>query len=1431
MLPVLAAAIGFLWFIYVAGPDTWTAALRAGTDAASSPDLQIEAGQFSRRDDGVLVLERLSLADGEGVWLTVEDVALDIDTGALLGREAVIEGVVARRIEVLRAPASAEPEPEPDTELALPDRLELPELPLGVRLRSLKVEELVLAEGLAPERTRLGIEASADYTGAEKQVRLNVSPLDLDRSHLNVLASADAAANRLDVDISGDLPVIAPLDEALGTPEGARLLVEIKGGGPLDNAALELTLNIDGVADLAGDIMVANAADRGLSLRIDALANLTGGAVAEPAALIGNPVAVEGVFQLPSSEVLTIEKLHVGAPWLDASVSGGVELAEQALDLRTRVTLRHHEGFDAYLSGASFRQLVLQGSVKGPMDRLAADLSAQAEAPVFAPYSAGSAEIGITGVTDLASFEGDLTATLANPRTGDEGTQALVGETAELKAHVSADPERAEVTGIRLVSAFAQASGQVTARLAAPELDGQLNVTVPNLAAAPQIAPQLNSGRASIDVSFNGLSPEGGSSKLALNLSELDWKEAQMQSVVGSSFSLEGTAGLSAGGQQTADIAIRSGGGINGDLKMVTDGEAIDGSYDFTMSAIPPGLAPPALAGLRNIRLSGDVAGTVEDPRTKGRLQAATLDLNGIEIGSPVIAFDASELTGSPLVRIDGSANVLGAPAKFGTAVRADLENQRITLADTSAGYRSASIGGQARVNLASTAVDSRLTIRAADLADFKALAGVDLGGEIDATVDLKPRGKTMDLIVRLTGKGIRAETATVGDIRGDITLSDLLGNAPALGGDITVTDIAADGAAVERVDIALAGDINNPGATIAAKVTKPEPVSVRTQLSADLSDPEALGIRFASLQLDAEPGSITARSPFLILLRGENVEARGLDLAASFGGVVAGDAVYGPQRVEADLAIKTLPLGPLAKIAGVEGVTGEANATARLDTAASGDKGGVSLKISGLTLPDLPSDTPFTILVDGAWRRGQALVDARIEGPFGEPLTAKIAGDLPFPRGSALPEVPMNGDVTGEIRWAGDMARLIALMPSSDHVVNGQARIDVALDGTWAKPRLSGDALIGPARYENLTSGSVLEQLTANIAFDDTGTGRFSLSGQGPDGGTVSGRGDLVLLGENQNADIQISTNRLLAFRRDEARAVISGDTKIGWDGTSVDVFVRQTINEAVVYLAAPNLPPNVIAIELERDKKPEEEKAPPPDLPVNLDVEVTSPGQFFVRGRGLESEWRGDVSVKGRIADPQIRSNFQAVRGSLSLLGRTFELTEGQLDLDESLNPTFRIELERETPDLTGSIIVSGNPQQPDISFASTPELPPDEVLPRLLFDKSKQSLSPLEAVNLAQGINTLTNGKPGTTDRIRDAVGLDVLRFEEADDPESAGAVSVGRYVRDGVYVGAKKSVDNEAGSVVVEIDVLPNVKVDTEVGQDGGTSTGITWEYKY
>jgi translocation and assembly module TamB len=121
--------------------------------------------------------------------------------------------------------------------------------------------------------------------------------------------------------------------------------------------------------------------------------------------------------------------------------------------------------------------------------------------------------------------------------------------------------------------------------------------------------------------------------------------------------------------------------------------------------------------------------------------------------------------------------------------------------------------------------------------------------------------------------------------------------------------------------------------------------------------------------------------------------------------------------------------------------------------------------------------------------------------------------------------------------------------------------------------------------------------------------------------------------------------------------------------------------------------------------------------------------------------------------------------------------------------LDPDLNITATTTVESVNIGINIGGTGTHPQITFTSTPSLPQDEVLSRLLFGSSVTSLSPMEALQLAAALNSLRTGGggAGALGKLRGATGLDRLRVLGGDDTTGRGtSLAAGKYISKNIYV---------------------------------------------
>src|SRR5690606_12154538 len=137
----------------------------------------------------------------------------------------------------------------------------------------------------------------------------------------------------------------------------------------------------------------------------------------------------------------------------------------------------------------------------------------------------------------------------------------------------------------------------------------------------------------------------------------------------------------------------------------------------------------------------------------------------------------------------------------------------------------------------------------------------------------------------------------------------------------------------------------------------------------------------------------------------------------------------------------------------------------------------------------------------------------------------------------------------------------------------------------------------------------------------------------------------------------------------------------------------------------------------------------------------------------------------------------------------GQRFDMTRGHITFDGDSPPDPRLDIAAtaQVTGLTASVTVTGTASHPDVRFSSTPSLPEEELLSRLLFGSSISQISAPEAVQIGAALAALRGG--GGLDpinKLRTAVGLDRLRIVGADVATGRGtSVAVGKYIGRRLY----------------------------------------------
>jgi len=327
--------------------------------------------------------------------------------------------------------------------------------------------------------------------------------------------------------------------------------------------------------------------------------------------------------------------------------------------------------------------------------------------------------------------------------------------------------------------------------------------------------------------------------------------------------------------------------------------------------------------------------------------------------------------------------------------------------------------------------------------------------------------------------------------------------------------------------------------------------------------------------------------------------------------------------------------------------------------------------------------------------------------------------------------------------------------------------------------------------RIESAVTGMVVERMQAQGRFAGPKLVLTGITGSTPGGGSIAGSGTVDFSGGKAGLDLRFDASRARLLDRDDIAATVTGPLAIRSSGDGGTISGKVVLNSGRFTLGRASAAASVPQLQVRNVGQNAEDLIELKQLqPWKLDVDVAG-GELNVRGLGIDSRWTTDVSISGRVDAPRLTGRADLIRGEYEFAGRNFRLDRGIIRFrgESPPDPQLDIRAQAQVQGLDASILVGGTGLKPEITFASVPQLPQDELLSRLLFGTSITNLSAPEALQLASAVAALRSGS-GNLDPInalRRAVGLDRLRILPADVATGQKtAVSAGKYITRKLFV---------------------------------------------
>jgi translocation and assembly module TamB len=1386
----------------------------------STPTSRVVIGDVEGALSSNVTIRNIRVGDANGDYLTIDRVRLVWNRAALIARRLDIETLEVGKVELSRKPA-----PQAGAEKPADGPI-LPELPLKVRVAALTLAELALGEPVIGVPARLSASGKASLGPPSEGLDATIELKRLDAAGATGLRLLfTPQGERLDLALQHDEPEGGLAARLMNIPGLPPVKLDLSGTGTLDDWNGRLDFDAGPGIGARGTARLARAAQArrlGLDLKADIEKLLPVGV----GAVFSGETTLTGAVTFADDGALGLDRLRLASALAEMTVEGSLD-ARQTLDVALKARAMPGSGGATRHGAVSLGRLVLDARASGPAARPSLegrlDL-AELDAPEIRVDTLAATFALQPVAGDAARFDLSADARAGGVVPSDRARARALGDTLTLNARARIDDKGvADVQEARLSTPTATI--RFAGRAGAAEVDGTLGAEIGRLEAFSGLAGRKLAGRARIAARLTG---EPRASRIAAGLdgeaTGLLLGDPGLDRLTGGRLALTGTIRNEA--EATHFEAVKLAGAF---VEAALDGRlaARGSSLGAALSLPDLGKLDSRLAGAARARAG--VAGSRTDPDVALELAAPELRALGRPVRDLALKLDGTRLVSAPNLAATLSGRVDGKPLT-GRLEASGTPDGAWTLPGLQANLGSVELTGSGRID-AERRATGRLALRAGDLSDLSVLVLAPLSGAASASLVAEATGGRQDLAVAAEARRVRwGEALALDGLSLDLKARDLTGTA-AIDGQAGLDRLTTGGQTFERIRINAAGEGGGSRIAFTGRLRG-------TDLAAGglLQAGRVNRLRLDSLEARRGSTNLALAGPATLAVEQGRVLIDRLALRAN-GGELAVKGAAGAD-LDLEMAAKAFPLAIAELVLPDLGLAGTLDATARLEGPADAPRGPFDLRIRGLSAPQtrqagLPA---LEVTARGEARGDRAGLEARIAG--GRALSATISGTAPLSAEGAL-------DLA--LRAEADLGLANAMLAGSGQRVGGRLSADAALRGRASDPRIEGTATLSGGSFADPLQGVALNRIEGRFAGRGDTIVVERLTARAKNGGeiAVSGRvgadpargfpGDLRITARNaQLVSSDIAT--LVAGLDLTASGPLATAPRLGGrvDVALLEVRVPDRLPASAEPLrdarhVAP--PPQTQArlAQIARQKARAAGRAASP-FDATLDLVIAAPARIFVRGRGIDAELGGDLRLAGRLSAPQAIGAFEMRRGRLSILSQRLDFSRGRLTFAGDTIPELDFLAQTQAGEITARVAVTGRADDPSFVLSSSPELPQDEVLSRLLFARAAGGLSPFQAVQLAEAVAQLSGAQtgPGLFEQTRRALGVDDLDVGYGKDGPTVG---VSRAISDKVRVGVKAGSKPETSALGADIDLTRRLKVQTEFGLDGRTSVGVATELEY
>ncbi len=1375
-------------------------------------------------------LEKLRLSDERGTWLEVEEARADLSPTALLAGSVAIRELSAKRVAIARLPERQPPsEPSPK---AVPELPALPESLPAVRVDRLALPHLELGAPLLGEPAVFALTGGAAVSsdGRQLDARFALERIDQPTAHMTMGLFLDLDAQSLDLNLKAEergrlFAILTGLERA----QGARL--ELEGKGPLAQWHGSLSAVVERVGALEGRLALDVAGLPGVEATLVGAIEPEG--IPEPyRQLLGErPEATLALLPEGPSR-LRLAQLRLALAALSLEGSGTLDLEADRIEARIAGSVPDLAPFQTLIGEPLLGRLHLDATAEGTLSAPTATARLAGESLRVGRVAAQSLTLEFT--TNPTPAELEPRGLLIALEGQIEGT-TVDGAPLEPEGRILLDGEAIlppegplSLAALRFRGAGLEAwlAGQIDPR----ELVGELGygVRVPELETLALLLgpPGL---RGALEV--QGVARLAGLAKIEGEIAALAFDLAEgpvgLRELIGRGARLDGRFTFAGDQLHVDDLLLRA---EHSEVRGAVSLRLADQRLAGTVRVAVPQLE--TLAQLVGTILSGSA---VVETRLAGTLYAPELTLSA-RFERPAVAalrFDRLQLDGTLLpgpkrtaLRLEGAGQRDGAPVRI--ALQGDARGEQLNLERFELLGLGTIVSGNASVDLSRPLVSGRIRARSEDLAQLSALGLVGLSGTLELDIEATPEAGAQSGRLHLSAAQLGAPFGQLASARLEIFGRDLFRRG-TLAGEATVEGFRSAEIGIDRGRVSLDGSIADVGFALevqGARGGQAMALQASGRLAA-LSDPRRLELAKLTGQIGGQ--TIELRQPARIVLDKGVLDLGTLDLKIGEASART-RASLGAGQIRAEAVIEGVSAATL-RLLNLPEIPGRGRANLTLMGPMRGPEARVDFFLDVLR-PSEDGVSQGKVEGHGALRGGREfsfIASGTGLGP--QPIVVELRLPVRIDLEAMNFHVDSERELFGSARGSLDLGLLDTLLRLDGQSLGGRLDIDLQVDGRIGAPTATGTIQLAQGQFRDAESGLRLRGLKGSATARRDRLVLETLEARDRGEGRLFGSGAFSL--SDLAWQLRLEAKSFRAFANEWGTAVVSGALDARGIAATGRIAGNLVVERAELRLpaAAPSVPPTIPVHEVGRGARSDSESRQPPARPIAFNVTIDAPQRFFLRGRGLDSEWGGSVRVRGDLFEPDIVGRLEVKRGHLDLLGIRFRLAEGGIEFDGARPPwpTLSVRGEVRRADITARVGITGRLPKIAVGLESDPPLPQEEVLARLFYNRDLSRLAPLQAAALANSLATLQGGGLDALSPVRAAVGLDTLDVGGTED--GGAALRAGKYVSERIYVEVQRGLTPETSRARVEVDLGYNLRGTTEVRETGTTGFGLEWRYDY